>query len=107
MVNLHVNDQVNLLTTCVTNIFKNFVPSKTIVCKDKDPPWMTDEIKRVCMDKAKVYRQYVKNGYTINDQINLHNFASYSARLINDAKTRYLSGLGEKLNDPQIGCKAY
>ena len=107
MVNLHVNNQVYLLTTCVTNIFKNFVPSKTIVCKDKDPPWMTDEIKRVCMDKAKVYRQYVKNGYTINDQINLQNLASYSARLINDAKTRYLSGLGEKLNDPQIGCKAY
>ena len=60
MVNLHTNDQVNLLTTSVTNIFKNFVPSKTIVCKHKDPPWMTDEIKRVCMDKAKVYRQYVK-----------------------------------------------
>ena len=107
MLNLQVNDQVNLPTTCVTNIFKIFVPSKTIVCKDKDPPWITDEIKRVCIDKAKVYRQYVKNDYTINDKINLQNLASYSTRLINDAKTRYLSGLGEKLNELQIGCKAY
>ena len=55
MVNLLVNDQVNLLTTCVTNMFKIFVPSKTIVCTDKDPPWMTDGIKSVCVDKAKVY----------------------------------------------------
>ena len=27
--------------------------------------------------------------------------------LINDANTRYFSALGGKLNDPQIGCKAY
>ena len=74
--------------------------------KGKDPPLMIHEIKRVCMDKAKVYRQYVKNGYTINDQNNLQNLASYSASLINDAKTRYLSVLCEKLNDPQIRCKA-
>ena len=68
---------------------------------------MTEEIKRACLDKAKAYKRYVKNGRTNIDQLSLHNFASYSENLISDAKTRYLSSLGEKLNNPQIGCKTY
>ena len=106
MENLHVNDQVKFLTDCLTNIFNNFVPNKFITCKDKDPPCMTDEIKRACLDKAKIYRHYIKNGRTSADQQSLHNFASYSANLINNTKAN-LSSLGEKLNDAQIGCKAY
>ena len=47
---------------------KRFFSIQTIICKDNDPPWMIDEIKRVCMDKSKVYRQEVKHGYTINAQ---------------------------------------
>ena len=107
MENLHVNDQVKFLTNCLVNIFNNFVPNKNIVFKDKDPPWTTEEIKRACLDKAKAYKRYVKNGRTHIDQLSLHNFGSYSENLIGDAKTRYLSSLGEKPNNPQIGCKTY
>ena len=71
MENLHVNDQVKFLTNCLVNIFNNFVPNKTIVCKDKDPPRMTDEIKLACLDKAKVYKRYVKNCRTNIDQLSL------------------------------------
>ena len=87
MENLHVNDQVKFLTNCLVNIFKNFVPNKTIVCKDKDPPWMTEEIKRACLDKPKAYKRYVKNSRTNIDQLSLHKFASNSENLISDAKT--------------------
>ena len=45
MKDLHVNDQVKFLTDCVINVFNNFVPHKTIICKDKNPPWMNNEIK--------------------------------------------------------------
>ena len=69
-------DLVKFLTNCLVNIFNNFVPNKTIVCKDKDPLWMADGIKRACLDKAKVYKRCVKNGRTNIDQLSLHNFAS-------------------------------
>ena len=36
--NLHVNDQVKFLTSCILNVFDNFVPNKTAIFKDKDPP---------------------------------------------------------------------
>lgn len=104
---LHVNDQVKFLTNCITNVFKFFVPNKTIVCKDKDPPWMNNEIKNACLNKAKIYRHYVKNGRRTADQNELQNAATYSSNLISDAKTRYLSNLGDKLNNPLIGPKAY
>ena len=71
------------------------------------PDGVIDRAHRACLDKAKVYKRYVKNGRTNIDQLSLHNFASYSENLISDAKTRYLSSLGEKLNNPQIGCKTY
>ena len=89
MENLHVNDQVKFLTNCLTNIFY-FVPNKIITCKDKDPPWMTNEIKRACPDKAKIYRHYIKNGRTSADQQSLHNFASNSSNRISNTKDMYL-----------------
>ena len=35
---------------------------KTITCRDKEPPWMTEEVKNICHMKAKIYESYVKNG---------------------------------------------
>ena len=43
---LNVNDQVDYLTKCISNVFRNFVPNKIITCKDKDPPWMTEEVNK-------------------------------------------------------------
>ena len=105
--NLHVNDQVKFLTSCILNVFNNFVPSKTIIFKDKDPPWMNNKIRQLCLNKAKIYKTYVKRGRTNADKENLRNITNFSANIILDAKTRYLSCLGNKLNNPQLGAKAY
>ena len=42
--NLCVNSQVKFLTECILNVLNNFVPSKTIIYKEKDAPWMTNEL---------------------------------------------------------------
>ena len=73
MNNFHVNDQVNFLTNCVINVFNNFVPHKTIICNDKDPPWMTNEINQCCLNKAKIYTRYIKNGRSVIGQQDLQN----------------------------------
>ena len=85
------------ITSYIINVFNNFVPSKTIIFKDKDPPWMNNKIKQLCQNKAKIY---VKRGRT-------NVVTKFSANLILDAKTRYHSCLGNKLNNPQLGPKAY
>ena len=81
--------------------------SKTITFKDKDPPWMNNKIRQLCLNKAKIYKTYVKRGRTNADKENLRNITNFSANIILDAKTRCLSCLGNKLNNPQLGPKAY
>ena len=104
---LNVNDQVEYLSGCILNIFSNFVPNKTITCREKDPPWMTDEIKIICHMKAKIYEKYVKNGRSDVDKDELIRVTCLSSDVITKAKEKYLFSLGNKLNDPQTGAKSY
>ena len=68
---------------------------------------MTVEIKKVLLEKAKVYRKYVKGGRTKYDKQCLHDITSISATMIKISKEKYLSLLGDKLNDPNIDTKKY
>ena len=43
----NVYEQVELFNKILLNIFHNFIPNKIIVCDDRDPPWMNDEIKKM------------------------------------------------------------
>ena len=43
--NTDVDAQVGLLNETLLNIFENFVPSKTITCNSKVPPWVNNEVK--------------------------------------------------------------
>ena len=45
--NKSINDQLTLFNVTIMNIFKNFIPNKTIICKDKDPPWINEEVKKI------------------------------------------------------------
>ena len=87
--------------------FSNFVPNKIITCRNKDPPWMTKEVKKLCYMKAKIYENYVKNGRTDADKDELVRITSISSDTITKAKVKYLHSLGNKLNDPQTGAKSY
>ena len=42
----NVHEQDELFNKTLLNIFHNFIPNKIIVCDDRDPPWMNDEIKK-------------------------------------------------------------
>ena len=83
---LNVNDQVEYLSSCILNVFSNFVPNKTITYRDKDPPWMTEEVKKLCYMKAKIYENYVKNGGTDADKDEFLKIASLSSDTITKAK---------------------
>ena len=32
-----------------------------MTCRDKDPPGITEEVKKICYKKDKIYENYVKN----------------------------------------------
>ena len=40
----------------------NFVPNKLITADDRDPPRVTQKIKKLLKNKSKLYKLYIKNG---------------------------------------------
>ena len=36
--NLNINEMVSLFNRTIKNILSNYIPYKTIICDDKDPP---------------------------------------------------------------------
>ena len=58
---LNPSDQVEFFNTSILNICRNFIPNKTILVRDKDPAWITPEIKSLLCGKSKLYRRYIKH----------------------------------------------
>ena len=68
---------------------------------------MAEKVKQLCQNKNKIYTKYVKNGRSDVDKEELHNITKLSSDAITKAKNKYLSTLGNKLNNPQTGSKSY
>ena len=104
---LNVNDQVDYLTKCISIVLTNFVPNKIITCKDKYPPWMTEEVNTLCHNKAKIYEKYIKNGRSDADKQELASITKLSSDAITKVKEKYISSLGNTFKDPQTSAKSY
>ena len=60
--NLNVDKQVELFNEYLMNIFNNFILNKIITLNDKDPPWITNNIKNKIYEKNNLYKKYIQNG---------------------------------------------
>ena len=89
------------------DVIYNFVPNKVITIGSKDALWKTPEIKRMVLEKAKIYRRCVKHGRSIADYQILRGITSSCKSTINEAKSNYFSRVGESLTDPAITPKKY
>ena len=43
--NVNVDEKVYFFTKTLLNIIQNFIPHETIICDDRDPPWINKEIR--------------------------------------------------------------
>ena len=102
-----VHEKVAFLTDCILNTCRNFVGNKFISIRDKDAPLMTPELKRMILEKAKIYRRYLKKGRKAQDYECLRESISRCRNTISVAKEEYYTKLVHSLNDPGIGSKKY
>ena len=68
---------------------------------------MTSEIKRMVLEKAKIYWRYVKHGRSIADYQILRDITSRCKSVIKVPKSNYFSRLVESLNDPAFIPETY
>ena len=85
---------------------KNF-PNKLVTVDDRDPPWMTQNIKTLLKDKSKLYKEYIKNGRKEGDYEKLLNMTTNITTEISNSKKNYFDNLAGKLCDPKLNRKAY
>ena len=50
----------NIMSNYIPHI-SNYIPHETIICDDKDPPWINKDIKQLILDKNYTYKSYICN----------------------------------------------
>ena len=105
--NVNVHAQVKLFNKTLSNIFMNFVLNKLITADDRDPPWVTEKIKQLLIDKSKLYKLYIKIGRKIGVYEKLLNMTNNITTEISNSKKIYFDNLAEKLSDSKLNQKAY
>ena len=98
---------VSEFTTTVLDILLRLIPNKIATCNDKDPPWITPEIKTAINRKHRVYNKYVKRGRRLDEWENVRVVRNDTSKMITTAKDNYFASLGRKLSNPNIGIKKY
>ena len=56
----NVHEQVHFFNQTILNIFHSYIPNKTILCNDKDPPWFNNEIRKILTKKSEKGKFYYK-----------------------------------------------
>ena len=46
-----VNEKVCIFAKTIKNILSNFILHKKILCDDRDPPWISDKVKKLINEK--------------------------------------------------------
>ena len=102
-----VHKKVEILNETLKNIFRNFIPNRTIKCDYRQPQWMTKLIRDKLKKRSKLTKIYFKNGKTEKDLDNLNIISNECTKLILDSKEKHVREMSEKLNDCLNAPKTY
>ena len=58
----NVQQKIEIFNKTLLNIFYNYIPNKFILCDNKDPPWINEEIKSLIHRKNFLNQRQRKSG---------------------------------------------
>ena len=94
-------------TKSLLNIIQNFIPHETVICDDRDPPWINKEIKKLMLEKNLAFKSYCHS----NESMFLfEKFKALQYQLnisIEESKEKYCTKLSSRLADPLTSPKTY
>ena len=91
----------------VKNIMSNYIPQETIICDDRDPPWINKDIRQLILDKHHAYKSYIRNDKSLRFFNQFQFLLTKLSSLIEESKNQYYTCLSHKLLDPKISQKSY
>ena len=85
----------------------NFIPNKTLKIEPKDPPWITQDLKRMINRQNRMFKNDKRHGYLNPDKIRVDQFRNECNLAVQVAKEKYFITLGLKLTDPNTSQQSY
>ena len=101
------HQQVAVFNKTIINIFPNFVPNRLTTCDNRDQHRMNEFVKNKIKWKYKIYKNYVKNGRTVNDYFKLQIAINDVSEIIDKRRNDYNCHLAPKLNNPKASSETY
>ena len=102
-----INWQVKTFTETLLNIMSNFIPNEIKRVVPRNPPWINKQLKTLLNRKNRLFKNYKKHGYKVEDKNRLDTFREECQVAVEKVKTDYLKNLGNKLNDTNTSQKSY
>ena len=88
---IDANDQVSVFNSTILNIISNFIPNETIICDDRDPPWMNSFIKNLIRAKDNFYKKFVRKSNNMYHHYAFKNLQNHLNQSIQIAKQNYVN----------------
>ena len=101
------NWQIQTFTKIFMNIMTNFIPNEIKRIVPRDPPWITKPLKTMLNRKNRFFKNYKRRGYKPEDKVRLGNVRTECQEAVEVAKLNYLTGMGDKLSNPNTSRKSY
>ena len=89
------------------NIFSNYIPNKTVLCDDKDPPWVINGVRTAIKMKNKPYNEYIRSGRRHDYYARFENVTIELSSLTRDTKTEFHSKLAAQMVNPSTSVTTY
>ena len=87
--------------------WSKIIPHETIICADRDPPWINKKIKKLMVEKNLAFKSYScsnRNMFRVKKSKALQ----YELRIPNEeSKKKYYTKLSSRLADPLTSSKTY
>ena len=104
--NLDTNGMVSIFNTTIKNKMANFIPQETIICDNRNPPWIINRIKQLIYERNSLYKVCrISNDPQIFEKLT---FLRKKLHLtIEESKDTYYSVLSTKLVKQKSNRKIY
>ena len=89
---------VAILTNKLYANIKANIPSRILSFNDKDPPWITRQVKTAIKRKRGFFRKFMNSGRRPEDWQIFKTVRNETSRLVVNAKEMYYRNLGRKLS---------
>ena len=101
--NVNVDEKVYFITKTLLNIILNLILHETIICDDRDPPWINNEIKMFVFEKNLAFKSYCCSN---RNMLLFKKFKAFHMP-IEELKEKYYTKLSSRIADPVTSPKTY